>query len=88
MVFGPLNMLAENVWVRLVAGIVLILTGINHIMSPGNALVADLLNWVAEFIGLASGSGLIVSISFLVGVGVSVIGLGVIGRSLSELDVY
>jgi len=88
MVLDFINDLAMTNAAQFLAGLVLGLTGLNHIFMPGEALVAQILNMVAEFIGLASGSGLIVGISFIAGFAVLSIGLGQIGMVLEDMDVY
>lgn len=88
MVVEMLNDAAEMPVSRLLAGVVLSLAGLNHLFNPGDALVAQVLNMVAEFAGVAAGSGLISLISMAAGVVVLVIGLGMGGTASEDLGLY
>lgn len=82
MVYGPLNGLAESVPVRVLSGLVLTLTGVQHVFFAGQSLVTELLRMAS-----ITGDGVLI-LAMIAGLGVGAAGLGTLGMVLEDFGFY
>lgn len=66
-------------------GVVVFLLGVDHILNPGDALVAGILTSLADFAQFALPEMLTNGISFVAGVLVTLAGVGMVAQYGSEL---